>query len=159
MWRCRRFLAVAGLVLAFLWATPVAKADVQIASLNDLNLGTWSGIGDLTGDISHCVLNTVNPRRYNITASGDGAGGAFALINGASSLPFQVSYNDGGGFTTMTATAPLTNQGGYNPGQFNQCMNGTRAAFLIRVLILGTDMSVADGGPYTGTIYLTVVPE
>ncbi len=154
-----RLRAASILFFALLWIAPAARSDVQIAGLSDLNLGTWGGAGDLTGDIGHCVLNTVPPAKFSIDVSGDGAGGAFALINGVSSLPMQLSYNDGGGFVSLTPNTPLTNQKGQNSTKFTKCMNGTGAQLLIRVLVLGTDMSLANGGSYSGTIYLNVVPQ
>lgn len=156
MWRYGRLL---GIVLAFLWAAPDAKSDAQIAGLGNLSLGAWSGAGDLTGDIVHCVLDTTPPAKFSIEASGDGAGGAFALINGASSLPIQLSYNDGGGFVAMTANTALTNRKGQNSVKFTKCMNGSGAQLLVRILILEADMLAASGGNHSGTIYLTVVPE
>ena len=158
-WRNRRFLAVAALSLAFLWAAPDAKSDVQIAGLSDLNLGTWGGTGDLTGDIAHCVLNTVPPAKFSIDASGDGIGGVFALINGTSSVPMQISYNDGKGWAALSPNTPLANLKGLNSTKFTKCMNGTGAQLLIRVLVLGTDLSLVGGGSYNGAIYLNVVPQ
>jgi len=157
--RCARLLIVAALGLAFLFMAPDAKSDVQIAGLSDLNLGTWSGAGDLTGDIGHCVLNTATPSKYSIEASGDGTGGAFALLNGASSVPMQVSYNDGKGWAAMSANTPLANRKGLNSTKFTKCLNGTGAQMLIRVLVLGSDLSLASGGTFAGTLYLNVVPQ
>jgi hypothetical protein len=143
---------------AALLAAPAARPDVQIAGLTDLNLGVWVGAGDMTGDIGHCVHNSDSPGKYSIEASGDGAGGAFALVNGASSIPMQVSYSDGGGFTTLTANTPLGGQKGLNSTKFSQCLAG-KGQFFIRILILGTDLAPADGGTYVGTLNLTVVPQ
>lgn len=157
-YRGDRLLTVAALCLAFLLTGPEAKADVQIAGLSDLNLGTWSGAGDLTGDIGHCVLNTVAPQKYSVEASGDGTGGAFALVNGLSSVPMQVSYNDGKGWAAMSPNTPLGSRKGLNAAKFSQCMSGKGQLF-IRVLVLGTDLSLVDGGTYAGTIYLNVVPQ
>jgi len=141
-----------------LCATPVAKADVQIASLTDLNLGAWPGAGDLTGDIGHCVLNTVNPGKFSIEAYGDGTGGAFALLNGLSSVPMSLSYSDGSGWVSLSPYTPVTNQKAMNSATFTKCMGG-KGQYLVRVLVLGTDLSAAGGGTYSGTIYLNVVPQ
>lgn len=157
--RYRRIFAVAGLVFAFLSVTPDAKSDVQISGLSDLSLGTWSGVGDLTGDIAHCVLNTVAPRKFSITASGDGAGGAFALLNGPSSLAIQLLYNPGNGYQAMTTNVALTNLSGQNQAKFDACVAGTGTRIMLRVQILEADMSAATGGgTHSGTIYLTVAP-
>jgi hypothetical protein len=153
--RCFVAAAVAALVLS---NAPAARSDVQIAGLTDLNLGTWTGTGDLTGDISHCVQNTVAPGKYSIEASGDGSGGAFALINGVTSIPMQLSYSDGSGWSSLTPNSPLGNLKGLKSSGFSQCMSG-KNPYLIRVLILQSDLSLANDGTYGGTIYLNVVPQ
>jgi len=137
---------------------PAARSDVQIAGLADLSLGTWDGVNDMTGDIGHCVYNTINPGKYSIEASGDGASGAFALINGASSIPMQISYSDGSGWQTLTPNTPVGGQKALNSTKFTQCLAG-KNQYLIRILVLGTDLATAFGGTYSGTLYLTVVPE
>jgi len=151
-------MALSTVFLALLFTVPAARADVQIAGLADLSLGTWDGINDMTGDVGHCVYNSIAPGKYSIEASGDGAGGAFALVNGASSIPMQVSYSDGGGFVALTANTPLGGQKALNSTKFTQCMAG-KGQSLIRVLVLGTDLALANGGTYSGTLNLTVVPE
>jgi hypothetical protein len=60
--------------IAWAWAVifaPQAAAQVQIGGLSDLQLGVWSGSGDLKGIVDHCVRG---PRggRYAIQATGAG---------------------------------------------------------------------------------------
>ena len=107
---------------------PEAAAQVQISGLSDLQLGVWSGSGDLEGVVDHCVRG---PRggRYAIAGDRLGSGGAFVLLSGPGSLPFQVDYSDdGGGWSQMSPGVPLTGQrGAPNQNQFERCLAGQRS--------------------------------
>lgn len=71
-----------------------------IKGLNDINLGTWSGTGDMTGNDDICVLTNYFPfaiNNYIIRASGDGDGAdpsAFTLSNGAQDIYYRVFFTD-----------------------------------------------------------------
>jgi hypothetical protein len=139
---------------------PEVAAQVQISGLSDLQLGTWSGSGDLEGVGDHCVLG---PRggRYAILATGVGSGGAFVLLNGPGSLPFQVDYSDdGGGWSQMSPGVPLTGQrGAPNENQFERCLAGQRSPQRVRVRVLAQDLGAAVAGSYDGSLTLLVTPE
>jgi hypothetical protein len=138
---------------------PAISAQVQIGGLSDLHFGSWSGVGDLEGAVDHCVLG---PRggRFAIEATGAGAGGAFALENGPGSLPFQVAYDDGDGWSQMDPGVPLTGQtGSPNQNQFQRCLEGRRPPERLRVRILAQDLGAAVAGSYAGSLTLLVSPE
>ena len=135
------------------------SAQVWISGLSDLNFGSWSGIGDLEGEVEHCVLG---PRggRFAIETTGDGPSGAFVLDGGPASLPFQVDYDDGSGWSQMDPGVPLTGQrGSANQNQFDRCLSGSRPPERIRVRILAQDLAGAVAGSYGGTLTLLVTPE
>ena len=149
--------------LASAWVltfAPQAAAQVQISGLSDLRLGVWSGSGDLEGAVDHCVRG---PRggRYAIEATGIGSGGAFVLLNGPGSLPFQVDYSDdGGGWSQMSPGVPLTGQrGAPNENQFERCLAGQTSPQRVRVRVLAPDMGTAAAGSYDGSLTLLVTPE
>jgi hypothetical protein len=149
--------------LALAWvltSAPQAAAQVQISGLSDLALGVWSGSGDLEGIVDHCVRG---PRggRYAIEATGIGSGGAFVLLNGPGSLPFQVDYSDdGGGWSQMSPGVPLTGQSGApNENQFERCLAGQSAPQRVRVRVLAQDLGTALAGGYDGSLTLLVTPE
>lgn len=155
---CGRLIAICSVFLIVLVAAPAAnaQANVQIASLSDVGFGTWSGVGDLTADVDHCVLNDTPPGKFSIVASGDGAGGAFVLVGPASNIPMQVLYNAGTGYKSLTPNTALANLGGQNQSKFDDCMAGTGTRLYLRINILEADLLAADGGTHTGTITLTV---
>jgi hypothetical protein len=139
--------------------TTAVSAQVWISGLSDLNFGSWSGIGDLQGEVEHCVLG---PRggRFAIETTGDGPGGAFVLDGGPASLPFQVDYDDGSGWSQMDPGVPLTGQrGSANQNQFQRCLNGSRPPERVRVSVLAQDLAGAVAGSYGGTLTLLVTPE
>jgi hypothetical protein len=148
-------LAFAG---ALWWAPPLA-AQVIITGLADIPLGRWNGQSDLQGEDSHCVLA---PRggKFNIEATGDGPGNTFVLHNGAFTLPYQVSYDDGSGWNRMTAGVPLTGQRGQpNQNQLERCLSGRRSPERVRVRVLARDLGAAIAGGYSGRLTLLVAAE
>jgi hypothetical protein len=149
--------------IAGAWAliiAPEVAAQVQISGLSDLQLGVWSGSGDLEGVDDHCVRG---PRggRYAIQAAGIGSGGAFVLLNGAGSLPFRLDYSDdGGAWSQMSPGVPLTGQrGAPNENQFNRCLAGQTSPQRLRVRVLAQDIGAAAAGSYDGSLTLLVTPE
>ena len=71
-----------------------------IKGLDDINLGIWSGTGDMSGNDDICVLTNYFPfqlNNYIIRASGDGDGAnpsAFTLSNGAQDIYYRVFFTD-----------------------------------------------------------------
>jgi hypothetical protein len=156
---CRQWV-LAGFVLAIATLhAPTLAAQVLITGLSDLDLGTWNGVSDLQGEDQHCVYGG-QAGRYSIEATGDGPGNAFALQNGPFSLPYQVTYNDGTGWSDMAPGRPLPGQrGAPNLIQWLRCVLGRREPESVRVRVLAQDLSAAIAGGYSGTLTLLVAPE
>jgi hypothetical protein len=145
-------------IVAVLWAAPLA-AQVQISGLSDLAFGTWNGASDVEGEVDHCVLGNQGGR-FSIEATGDGPGDSFALTNGPVSLPYQVAYDDGSGWSQLNSGTPLSGQrGSQNTNQFRRCLDGSQPRERVRVRVLAQDLSGAIGGGYSGTLTLLVAPE
>jgi len=144
--------------MAVIWATPSA-AQVQISGLSDLALGSWNGAGDVESEVEHCVLGN-RGGLFSIEATDDGPGDSFALTNGPVSLPYQVAYDDGSGWSQLNSGTPLSGQrGSQNVNQFERCLAGQRPPERVRVRVLAQDLSGAIGGSYSGTLTLLVAPE
>lgn len=135
-------------------------AELQIRDLGDIDFGEAPAtIGTLRSNSSFCVA--MQPRgRYSLIGFGDGAGGAFSLIesgNGTHTLDYRVRVSDRGRRRgrPLDAGTPLyglrasrfRNNGRCNP-------RGT-----IEVIIDGNAIQSARPGRYSGTLMLTVVPE
>ena len=138
---------------------PALSAQALIGGLSDLQLGSWSGFGDLEGSVDHCVFARPGGS-FAIAASGIGSGGAFVLQNGPGTLPFQVDYDDGGGWSQLDPGVPLTGQRGEpNLTQFARCLIGLRPPERVRVRILTQDLAAAVAGSYGGSLTLLITPE
>lgn len=131
--------------------------EVRISNLADITLGTFLG-ADLAGTSPACVFRS-GTGNYEITASGDGGatGDQFALADGANSVDYTVTYDDGTGPAALTSGTVLTGQTGGDPAS-DTCA-GTGDNGTIAVNVLAADMSGLPAGAYTGTLTLTVAPE
>ena len=131
----------------------------RISALNDISLGTWSGSGALNGSDSLCVWTTTGG--YNITASGDGAGGAFTLDDGSgTTLAYTVQWADSAGAgsgSAMTTGNALTGQTA--AATSSTCSGGASLDATVLVDIAETALASVTDGSYTGTLTLVVAPE
>lgn len=127
---------------------------IQISNLNDINLGTWSGSGDMTGNDENCVWSTT--RGYNLTATGSGAANAFTITDGSNTIAYSVAWDDvdtndqavtSGDALAGQATDALT----------TNCLGGDTAN--VTVTVAEADAAAAPAGSYSGTLTLVVAPE
>ncbi len=103
-----------------------ASLYIVLFGLNDINLGTWSGNGDIAGDDVICIARNsdtnggVSPNGpdvgYAVTVSGSGNGvsaSAFGLSNGTDFINYNAYYNDRrwlGGRVQLSSGSVLTAQ-------------------------------------------------
>lgn len=129
--------------------------QVQISDLDPIDLGSFDGINDLSGVDELCVYRNNGGAGYRIVASADGAGGAFTLTNGVDVLPYQVDWDDGGGFVSLSTgvAAPMSgaNQISIDCGGVNNAV--------VQVTVSGVDMSTAAPGVYASTMTLLLEPQ
>lgn len=131
------------------------SSQILINQLEDYSLGTWSGSGNMALTLQHCVGPTTGT--FRVTAQGSGAGGAFILSNGLSTLPFRVEYRGrDGGFQQLATGVPLT---GLQGDALTQCVNLRQQRERLRITVLAADLTVATAGTYNGSLTLTVAPE
>lgn len=147
-----------------------------IFGLDDIDLGTWSGAGDLSGDEDICVaFNGTGPRflgqtdNYLLRATGDGTAGnpsAFTLSNGVEDINYRVILTDLNNQIELTAgnitTAQILLNPGYNAniaalagGFATACVNPNAT---ITVLIEEAELA-SGAGTHTGTLTLELAPE
>jgi hypothetical protein len=78
----------------------VVDEQALIKGLTDINFGTWSGAGDLTGTDDICVATTgalFTTHNFQLRASGNGDAadpGAFTLFNGVKDIYYRVFLTD-----------------------------------------------------------------
>ncbi len=159
---------VMALALFALTATQAHADQVQISNLSDINIPLWvTGDPDIIQDVFVCVYreNTSgSSRSYGIQATGDGPG--FALKAASYSIPFSVTWNDGGaGNPGGGSTSPMSNNVTLSnrnnarnnldlPASSADCNGGSSPTARVRLTISAADMDAAPDGTYTGTITL-----
>jgi spore coat protein U-like protein len=133
----------------------VALQDlVQISRLNDLDFGTYAGSGNLVGNEAFCVYRN-GTGAYQATLTGDGTGGAFTIASGGNTIPYTVSYDDGGGAAAVTT-------GTLNTGLMgNATAADCGAADNTTVTITMTEAALQSQptGTYQGTLTILIGPE
>ena len=129
---------------------------VSIQGLNDILLGSYSGSGDLSATEAFCIARN-GSGTYQVTASGNGPGGSFALLNNSNTLPFTARWDDGSSISDLIANSSLTTrQNAYTSA--NQCGTTTPNANLL-ITIAETDLANSPSGNYRGTLTLIIAPE
>lgn len=127
---------------------------IRVSQLNDINLGTFSGVTDLVGSDSLCVYRNSNAP-YGVRVSGQGAAGAYVALNGMSQVPLQVSWNDGSGAVALLPGGLLSGRGNvYTAGL--DCAGGAANNAVIAVTATAAGMSAVNPGQYTGVLTVTV---
>lgn len=130
--------------------------SIQVTQVDDINLGSFDGVNDVTGSDSLCVYRR-SGGQYGVTITGSGTGGAFSLATGGSTIPFSVTWNDGTGAQNVDAgvlLSGLTNT--YTAG--TKCNGGADNNATLGVQVLANDMRTASTatGTHTGTLTITV---
>lgn len=138
---------------------------IVIKGLRDFNFGVWnSGDGTLSDNDNVCIGKTDLGAPYAIRAAGNGDGidpAAFTLSNGADQISYNVYWNDANG---TVGNQQLT------PGLILHGQTGSALSFLFNLFICATNANVeieipdtelqaANGGNYSGTLTLLVIPD
>lgn len=141
-----------------------ASADAQQVRISRLSDAAFGSLSNFTTDQqfndSDCVFSSAAGRRYRVTASGSGTGGAFTLASGANRMPYEVQWAAASGQTSGTnlvAGVPLT--GLTTTAANNGCtVAPTNTATLITILRANAK-AAATVGNYTGTLTILVAPD
>ena len=142
------------------WAPPPTK--VAISNMADFLFGTWSGVGDVSLNNNVCAHRST-AGTYNVTASGDGIGGAFTLAHtllAGQSLSYRVYWNDQAntvGRVELTANSALGAQatGGAN----KTCQGGSSLNANLSIEIEEVNMLSVAAGSYTGILTVLIGPD
>lgn len=147
-----------------LTSTGSSNISVMIGKLivarnfSDFAFGSYSfGSGDLNGNDDINIASTFTSITYQVVLNGSGAGGAFTISNGTSTLPFLAYYNDAtgtAGRVSATNGVPITGQLGAVDPIEDLTLNAN-----VSVQILQTDLDSADYGAYSGSLSLIFQPE
>ena len=141
----------------------------RVSGLNDIDLGTWSGAGDLSGSDDLCIgrsgVGLFANGAYRVRLDGDGDASdvsAFTLSNGTDLLHYTVAFNDatGVGGTPVTGGVMLNAQTGFGFWQFINVLFGCSVNNAnIEVSVPAAELLSVPAGNYTGTLTIVLIPE
>ena len=161
--------AVIFFILSICLCCNARAENVRISNLSDISISRWI-IGDpeIVQDILVCVYTESNNRKYNVLAIGDGPG--FLLRSGPFTIPYTVSWNDGGEANTglgnkafMTNNMQLSNRGGARaprdaPSNSTDCVGGSRPTARARIKVPVVGLESAPDGTFTGALTFVLKP-
>ena len=150
-----------------LGATSIGKLDitlkisnlVRISHLDDLDFGTYNGVGDLSANDDVCVYRNGATGRYQVTAAA--VEGKFAVKSpDDDEIPYDVFFNDkkgtNGGIQLAYNTTSSTQTGANT--ESTDCFNGKTLNANIRVDFDSGDLQSAPEGSYKSTLLVAVEP-
>ena len=107
------------------------------------------------------VWSNTATKAYTITATGSGAGSAFTLSDGSTTVPYTVEWAATSGQTSGAALASGTASASLTTAAANQtCSSAPTSTASMIVRIGTTDLStMSAGSTYTGTLTLLVTPQ
>jgi len=134
---------------------------VQLSGLSDVLLLNQDPATPASNAQDVCIWSNTSTRGYNVTASGNGAGSAFTLANGALSVPYSVEWAGSSGQSSGTSLASGTAMTGLTSAATNPtCSSGlSNSASLIVRISSANLQSMQAATTYTGTLTLVVAPE
>jgi hypothetical protein len=130
---------------------------VSISHLDDIQLGSWSGQGDLAEMQTVCVWSS--SKEYSITASSSASHSqSFALTaeHGAP-IPYQVFWNDG--FSTQQLEPEQRLHGISSTAANRDCSDGAEGMAGLTVRVPEASLQAAPPGDYHDTLVLTIASE
>jgi hypothetical protein len=134
---------------------------VQISGLADVSFANQDPTTPAANAQNVCVWSNTSTRGYNVTATGSGAGSAFTLAGGASTVPYAVEWAGSSGQssgTALTSGAALT--GLTSTATSATCASGPGSSASLIVRISTANLQTMEAATaYTGTLTLVVAPE
>lgn len=135
-----------------------ARPEVMISRLDNLNLGTHSGLGDIYAEERFCVYSSSGGGSYNMTISStnqDG-GGNFFLDGALGQIPYDLDFIDQGSGpgTTSVGSGTLSGFGNSADPDCNGSNNATLSVF-----IRERDLQRSKSGTYSDRLTILVEPQ
>lgn len=141
--------------------TASVPGRVRISGLSDVVLTNSNPLVTASQAQDVCVWSNTAGRKYQVTASGSGAAGAFTLSDGTTTYPYAVAWNAAAGQSSGTALAANTALTSLASAATNSdCSAGvSKSATLFVSLTPATLQTMTAGLDATGTLTLVVAPE
>jgi hypothetical protein len=134
---------------------------VRISGLGDVSFGLITNIAsDSASSQSICVYSNSATDSYNVRAIGSGAGGAFTMASGSSSLAYDVEWSSAPGQSNGTALTPnVALSAQVSQARQQTCNSGPSSSASLIVIIRSNALASAAAGSYAGALTLVIGPE
>ena len=135
---------------------------VQISKLSDVTFNAVDAGTAQSNAQNICVWSNTSGRKYNITATGNGASNAFTLASGGRApAAYTVEYaNTANATTTAAPTAGTVLAGQSTAATSPTCATGAAtSATLVVKMSTAVLQTMQAGAAYTGVLTLVVAPE
>lgn len=133
---------------------------VRISSMDNIDLGSWAGGGDINATETFCVYSNNASAAYNVMITSQHQDGAanFFLVNadGSANVPYVLMFNDsaGGGTGATVGGSALSGNGTNNSVDCGGADNA-----MLTVKITEPDLASVPADSYSDTLTLVVSPE
>lgn len=132
----------------------------RVSKLEDIQLGTWTGTGDLTGNANQICVWT-NSGTYSVTAQSENTeGDQFNLkASDGGTLSYSVAWAQSGNQTsgqTLSPNSPLTGQS--TNATSSDCSQGPSSTAGLFVQVSEDALSSVPDGSYSDTLTLVITP-
>jgi len=127
----------------------------QISRLDDINLGSWSGV-DLNGSESFCVFSST--RSYTITATSANASGTVFRLkdSGTNYIAYNVSWTDTSPATVALASGTAS---GAQQASATAVNCGGADNTTVSINVPTANIAAVPAGSYSDTLTLLVTPQ
>lgn len=134
---------------------------MQISGLADVSFANQDPATPAADAQDVCVWSNTSTRGYNVTATGSGAGNAFTLAGGASTVPYDVEWAGSSGQSSGAALTSGSALTGLTSTATNAtCSSGPSSSASLIVRISSANLETMEAATaYTGTLTLVVAPE
>lgn len=139
--------------------TASVPSRARISNLTDVNFTSVDPSSAVSHTQGPCVWSNTATRKYTLTASGSGTGGAFTLTDGAIEVPYSVGWAAAAGATTVADLTAGTSTSALTATANNiNCTAGVDST--LKVSIGADDLQdMVAANTYQGTLTLVVTPQ
>lgn len=159
--RCASFvwLAVGAFCLLPQVRPAYAATDVRITNMDNINLGQWDGVSDMSGNDPVCVYKSNGNDGYGVTATDNTTLTGFWLQNSTHTgqVPFTLDWSNNAspGTLAMTKGVELKASGANQSSQ--TCSGNVNANF--SVTVSKKNLAALPAGTYTAITSFEIVPK
>ncbi len=132
---------------------------IQVTNLANVDLGLWSGTGDIQKTQDFCVFRN-GQGGFAVTTNGSNDAGGKFRFGSSSGLPYTIEYGQSGVFTAVAPGATLAfSASGFAGNSVRDCADTGGTNTSIRFTVSETDLAAHSSGRFSDTVNISVLPD